>query len=149
MEKDRSQKKNGKRIKRPNRFVFGLITFLLAIVLALSAGAFRLRSYAPILDNVFFVRAPEGPDIDALTREAQAITLREAEEGIVLLTNRDNTLPLKEQKINVFGRGSFYATYGGTGSGAGGTAYTNLYDGLKEAGFSVNPDLISFYAENA
>ncbi len=139
----------GKRIKRPSRGGFAAVTVLLAIVLALGAGGFMLRSYAGVLDNVLFVKAPPEEAVREITEEARAVTLEEAEEGIVLLLNKDGALPLKERSINVFGRGGIYSTFGGTGSGAGGTNYVNLYDGLQKAGFTLNPELADFYRKNA
>ncbi|MBR2810339.1 MAG: glycoside hydrolase family 3 C-terminal domain-containing protein [Solobacterium sp.] len=151
-----SEKKNrkiricdGKRIRRPNRFGFALMTLLTVIVLAVTVVANGLKDYFGVVDNIVFAKAPTGATVDDITEQARAITLEEAREGIVLLTNKNSTLPLKETKINVFGRGSYYATFGGTGSGSGGTNYLSVYDGLKQAGFELNEDLISFYAENA
>ncbi|MBR3271071.1 MAG: glycoside hydrolase family 3 C-terminal domain-containing protein [Clostridia bacterium] len=140
---------NGKRIKRPNRFGFGVVTFLLVLVMLFNAVALSFSAYFGVIDNIVFAKAPTGDALDAVTADAKAITLQEAEEGIVLLTNKNETLPLQETKINVFGRGSYYSTFGGTGSGSGGTNHVSLYDGLAEAGFALNPDLIAFYAENA
>ena len=140
---------NGKKIKRPNRLGVVLMSILLVIVLVFNGAVFALKDYLGVVDNIVFAKAPSGQEYEAVTDEAKAITLREAEEGIVLLTNKNGTLPLQETKINVFGRGGYYSTFGGTGSGAGGTDYVSLYDGLREAGFSLNEDLVSFYAANA
>ena len=73
-----------------------------------------------------------------------------AEEGIVLLQNHDNTLPLAQgTKLNVFGWSSTNPIYGGTGSGGLSDAYPTvpLLEGLKNAGFDVNQDLVKFYEE--
>ena len=141
---------DGKKIKRPNWIGFSVVSILLVIVLIISVVASSFRDYFGLVDNIVFTKAPTGATADSITEEAKAITLQEAEEGIVLLTNKNNTLPLNSgAKINVFGRGSYYSTFGGTGSGAGGTNYTNLYDGLRTAGLQLNEDLVSFYAENA
>ena len=140
---------NGKKIKRPNRLGFALMSILLVIVLVFNGAVFALKDYLGVVDNIVFAKSPSGQDYETVTEEAKAVTLREAEEGIVLLANKNGTLPLQETKINVFGRGGYYSTFGGTGSGAGGTDYVSLYDGLREAGFSLNEDLVSFYASNA
>lgn len=140
---------NGKTIKRPNRFVFALMTILLMLVLVFNGAVYALRDYHGVVENIVFSKAPSGERYESITEEAKAITLREAEEGIVLLTNKNETLPLREKNINVFGRGSYYSTFGGTGSGSGGTDYVSLYDGLRQAGFTLNEDLVSFYAQNA
>ena len=49
---------------------------------------------------------------------AETLGVQIAEEGIVLMQNDDNVLPLKDGKANVFGWASAYPVYGGTGSGA-------------------------------
>ena len=141
---------DGKRIKRPNRLGFAVVTLFLVIVLIFNIAVLSFRDYFGVVDNIVFAKAPEGEAVVRITEEAKAITLQEAEEGIVLLTNKNNTLPLDSgAKINVFGRGGYYATFGGTGSGAGGTNYVSLYDGLREAGLELNEELVSFYAEHA
>ena len=140
---------DGKTVKRPNRFGFAVMTILLVLVLVFNGAVFALRDYHGVVENIAFAKAPSGQEYEAITDEARAITLREAEEGIVLLTNKNDTLPLAETNINVFGRGGYYSTFGGTGSGSGGSNYVSLYDGLREAGFALNEDLVAFYTENA
>lgn len=79
---------------------------------------------------------------------ANALNERIMEEGIILLKNEDNALPIKggNKKISVFGKNSVNLVYGGSGSGAGATDdVATLYDSLENAGFTVNPVLKSFY----
>jgi len=68
-------------------------------------------------------------------------------EGLVLLENKNNTLPLeKGTRLNLFGYGSVDPVYGGTGSGASdGTKTIDLIQGLSEAGFEINGELVDFY----
>jgi len=76
------------------------------------------------------------------------ITRKSADEGIILLKNDDNTLPLKTESgdIALFGVGSYNFLAGGTGSGDVNKAYViNMYQGLKNAGFELQPKLNSFY----
>lgn len=73
-----------------------------------------------------------------------------ADEGIVLLENENNTLPLAEgTKLNVFGWSSTNPVYGGTGSGSLSDSYptVSLLEGIENAGFEVNQDLVNFYTE--
>lgn len=141
---------DGKRIKRPSRVGMVIVSILLVINLAAAFIISGFRSYFGVVDNIVFTKAPSGSDVDDITEQAKAITMQEAEEGIVLLSNKEETLPLDNgTAINVFGRGSYYSTFGGTGSGSGGTNYISLYDGLREAGFSLNEDLVNFYSEHA
>lgn len=73
-----------------------------------------------------------------------------ADEGIVLLENKNDTLPLAEgTKLNVFGWSSTNPVYGGTGSGSLSDSYptVSLLEGLENAGFEVNQELVNFYTE--
>lgn len=141
---------DGKTIKRPSKVAFVLMSILLVLCLVLNFVLFSFKSYFGVIDNVLFAKAPTGESIESIEEKAKNITLQEASEGIVLLENKNNALPLSvSAKLNVFGRGGYYSTFGGTGSGSGGTNYTSLYDGLREAGFELNDDLVSFYENNA
>ncbi len=80
--------------------------------------------------------------------EAKALCTEIAEEGIVLLKNDDNGLPLAEgTKVNVFGWSSTNPVYGGTGSGSLSDAYptVSFLQGLEDAGIEYNQDLVDFY----
>ena len=83
---------------------------------------------------------------DALT-DANKLNEKIAEEGITLLKNEDDALPLaKGAKISVFGKNSVDIVYGGSGSSdRSGSDVADLYTGLTNAGFDVNPTLKSFY----
>ena len=72
-----------------------------------------------------------------------------ASEGIVLLKNEDNILPLKEKStISIFGRIQF--DYYKSGTGSGGLVnidkVTSIIDGLEEnPKINVNKDLVNHY----
>jgi beta-glucosidase len=70
-----------------------------------------------------------------------------AEEGMVLLKNQTNSLPLKNAaKVAVFGNTSYNIIAGGTGSGDVNKAYTvSLVQGLTNGGFQVDNDLNDAY----
>ena len=85
---------------------------------------------------------------DETTAEATNLVVKMAEEGIVLLENDSNILPLASgAKLNVFGWASTNPCYGGTGSGALNDAYptVTLLQGLREAGLELNDELEQFY----
>jgi len=75
------------------------------------------------------------------------ITRQSAAEGMVLLKNI-KTLPLSEQvkKVAAFGVTSYEFISGGTGSGDVNKAYNvSLKDGLTNAGYQLNSDLVGLY----
>lgn len=92
---------------------------------------------------------------------AQNFNVDLAREGIVLMKNDDNALPIytpqsptgkattAKPKVSVFGKNSANIAYGGSGSGgfSGDTAVT-LYSALEGAGYELNPQLKNFYADN-
>jgi len=75
------------------------------------------------------------------------VTEEICEEGMVLLKNENNALPLKKNaKVTVFGRNSIQLVYGGSGSAAPGDGERKtINQSLEDAGFAVNPKMKSFY----
>lgn len=77
------------------------------------------------------------------------LSRKAAQEGIVLLKNENNNLPLCDgAKIAVFGKAQFDYVRCGGGSGEVYSEYTqNIYDGLKQKGKKVNifEELSQFY----
>jgi beta-glucosidase len=75
------------------------------------------------------------------------ITRQSATEGIVLLKNQDNTLPINNDvKIAVFGVSSYDFMAGGTGSGDVNKAYTvDMMEGLRNAGFACEKEIEELY----
>ena len=81
--------------------------------------------------------------VDATCREVE-------EEGIVLLRNENNALPLeKGSNVSLFGQGAVKFNYSSTGSSA--NAATNTYPTLKDAlkDLNVNDELWDFYLNGA
>ncbi len=71
-------------------------------------------------------------------------------EGLVLLKNNEDILPLKGKKVNVFGTASANPFYGGGGSAAiKGDNAVSFYSALEEAGISCNPELVKLYSNYA
>jgi beta-glucosidase len=81
-----------------------------------------------------------------LTEHAK-LSRNAASEGMVLLKNNDNALPIQHAKtVAVFGTSAFDIIAGGTGSGDVNKAYTvSLIDGLNNAGYVVEKSLKENY----
>ena len=80
-----------------------------------------------------------------------ALTRSAAGEGMVLLKNDKNALPLKPEikKVALYGCTSYDFIPGGTGSGNVNRAYTvSLLDGLKNAGITADDNLRKAYADH-
>lgn len=91
---------------------------------------------------------------------ANKVNLRLCEEGMVLLKNENNALPLptpvsdstiaEQPKVSVFGKNSVNLAYGGSGSGAiDAEGAVDLYTALEMAGYLVNPELKAFYEDES
>lgn len=82
------------------------------------------------------------PDLEghaALVRKAAA-------EGMVLLENRSNTLPMPASKVALFGLNAYKSIAGGTGSGNVNKKYVrHISEGLEAAGFVLDANLANLY----
>ncbi|MUK88506.1 beta-glucosidase [Ornithinibacillus sp. L9] len=114
---------------------------------------FVVVTVGPTVTSV--VENMSGKHISIDTTSAEAIQVREAadivsekiaNEGLVLLKNENNSLPLEDKKINVFGSTAFTFKYGGGGSGASDlTRAVSLFDALTNAGIEYNKELYDYY----
>ena len=76
-----------------------------------------------------------------------AVARQAAGEGIVLLRNENNTLPMKgDEKVALYGFSSVDFFGLGTGSGEVNTAYVvNMEEAMTAAGFTLDKDLAEYY----
>lgn len=118
-----------------------------------------------ILDNDFMLVMPGSTwkmkDADpsavyypvSFADEAEALAYGErvarqvSEEGIVLLTNRSNALPLPENsRVSLFSASSVNPVMGGSGSGGVDSSSSDtMKEALEKEGITVNPLLWDFY----
>lgn len=121
-----------------------IITSSVAAVISISliVGTSIAYSYESLLD-VFFTKSEyvASNEVNQLCEDVVA-------EGLVLLKNEDNALPLSsdETKVALLGQNSVDFVYGGSGSGAVNTSSAlNLKQSFEEAGFVVNEKVWDFY----
>lgn len=142
--KNKIEKKKARRIK----------TSLLSLVLVIIFGAnLAVLKFNSIIGQALEKNISE-EKVETAEKNSKALTEEIQDEGIVLLENKNNTLPLstsndREVNINVFGQASIDMTYGGAGSGSSDESKNiNLQQGLENAGFNINTDLTEFYKGN-
>lgn len=134
-----------KKNKRVRIFGTILLSLLLIVVIVLNVVIINFHVMANQLLDRSTVTAEDIPEI---TSHAKDLTERLEEEGLVLLRNENEALPLSDSKINVLGYASANIVYGGSGSGAADeTSNVTLTQALEDAGFEVNEKLVNFYKE--
>lgn len=82
--------------------------------------------------------------------EHRSLSRRAAAEGMVLLKNEDNILPLEAgSKVALFGAGAVKTIKGGTGSGdVNERDSVSIYDGMAQAGYEItNKGWLEAYAD--
>ena len=93
-----------------------------------------------------YAAARSGSLDETIAAETRALAVEIEAEGVVLLKNEDNALPLRNKRVNVFGAGSVQPFYGGAGSGAVMTEDpVSFYEALDTAGIAYNPTLKKLY----
>ncbi|MCT2536731.1 glycoside hydrolase family 3 C-terminal domain-containing protein [Aquibacillus koreensis] len=130
---------------RPRRFTGWSIVAILLLTIGVTVGPTVLS----LVENITgkHIAIDTTSDEAAEARDAADIVSEEiANEGLVLLKNENNALPLTDKKINVFGSTAFNFKYGGGGSGASDqTRAVNLFDALTNAGIEYNQELYDYY----
>ncbi|MBR5409581.1 MAG: glycoside hydrolase family 3 protein [Clostridia bacterium] len=93
-----------------------------------------------------YASARSGHLDENIAADTRALAVEIETEGVVLLKNVDNALPLGSKRVNVFGAGSVQPFYGGAGSGAVTTDDpVSFYEALDTAGVAYNETLKKLY----
>lgn len=130
----------------------GFFAFAQSVLIGLLIIVFAVNSvcFGPCYSALSLVLSDVTAVSDELLREGADLNVRISEEGITLIKNENNTLPLAgTANLNVFGWASIDPIYGGSGSGAGdaGADTVDLLKGLENGGFTINTELKDFYKE--
>ena len=133
-----------RRMSKEKRFLVrgeAAIAMLLAVVICVNMICFGPMS------TLIGLATGSGTISNETNKEAAGVAEEIMEDGIVLLKN-ESLLPLNEtKKLNIFGWESINPAYGGAGSGGINGLYdiVSLNQGLENAGFSINQELVDFY----
>lgn len=127
---------------RPRRYAVRSVLVVLLIILTVMVVPI-VRDFGTILS----IKLDTTSDAALLAKEnGKKVAESVSDEGIILLKNENNILPLKNNKINVFGFSAYNFAFGGGGSGGSSSTYTtDLFGGLSQSGILYNPDLHEFY----
>ncbi|MGM9592997.1 MAG: glycoside hydrolase family 3 N-terminal domain-containing protein [Candidatus Onthomonas sp.] len=126
----------------------GFIRLQSAIALVLFAGiVVNAMCLGTLRNTLEVVLGDTGAISEETAAQSREIVEQVSEEGIILLKNEENGLPLSDTaKLNVFGWASTNPVYGGTGSGSVDVSTAvDLLTGLENAGFELNSELSDFY----
>jgi len=133
------------KLKKPVKYIVrsqAIIAVILVVVVVVNMAC--MGPEYSLINNVFGDKGSLTEDTKA---KSEALVKSIASEGIVLLKDKDNALPITDtKKINVFGWSSTNPVYAGTGSGAiDQSNCITLLQGLQDAGFELNTEISDFY----
>lgn len=121
------------------------VSWLLAVTVIAN-----LICFGPMYNNISIILNSTGEVSEETAAVSEAVIREIGEEGMVLLKNSDNLLPLDDQteKLNVFGWASIAPIFGGTGSGAADTSDSvDILQSLHNAGYETNENLTNMYSD--
>ena len=132
----------------------GFVAQTRAIIKAISDGTLSHQQLDTSVERVLniILQSPTFKHVNYSNEpdlKSNALVVREtAAEGMVLLKNDANTLPIARRKVALFGNASYELIAGGTGSGDVNKKYVvSLDQGLLAAGFTIDESLRQTYKE--
>ena len=151
-----------KLVKTKKVLAWGIASLVL-VAFIVTANILATDTFADLINGVFGGEkaivdksvqyrffTPDFNNKDEALENGNDVTQKICEEGMVLLKNENNALPLAEgAKVTVFGKNSVNLVYGGSGSAAPTQTVPlkTIYDSLAEAGFDTNPAMKPFYED--
>ena len=154
---------NFKKLVRKRTIIWGATSLFLTGLL-ITANVLMRNEFSSLLDQVFGGKRAitvktddsiEFPQSYFTKKEARdngnRVTEKICEEGMILLKNENNALPLKKKaKVSVFGNNSVNLVYGGSGSAnpdADDSAEPRktIFESLSDAGIEYNQKLVDLY----
>ena len=110
------------------------------------------NALSPMIHNISGILSlkytDQTADAQAARAAGEAFATDISDEGIVLLKNENDLLPLDNKKVNIFGDDAYNFKYSGGGSGAVDlTGCVTLFQGLEMAGIEINPELHQMYQD--
>lgn len=114
--------------------------------------ALIINAAYPVIHNIGAILSQRYTDQTPQAQSAREAGLSFApqisDEGIVLLKNENDLLPLENKQVNIFGDDAYNFKYGGGGSGAVDlSGCVTLFQGLELAGIEYNPQLHKLYQD--
>lgn len=134
----RWKKIGGKQSKGVN-ILYSLLSLILVAVIIASNVATSV--YASSIDSVFTKAAGGDPTVTTTMDDWMGLVTDIADEGMVLMKNENQTLPLEQgTKINLLGYAAYNPFFSGSGSGSvSAVDSVTVEKALTDAGFEVNP----------
>jgi len=133
-----------KRMARP-RTIGIWIAVLLVVVMIANVAAPLIHNISGVLSLKYTDQTPEA---QAARTAGEAFATDISDEGMILLKNENDLLPLHNKKVNIFGDDAYNFKYSGGGSGAVDlTNCVTLFKGLEMAGIEINPELHQMYQD--
>ncbi|WP_416148983.1 glycoside hydrolase family 3 N-terminal domain-containing protein [Salipaludibacillus sp. HK11] len=135
--------------KNKKKFRIFMSIFLSFIILVGIAGNVALAHFSDVVTMYFDEIDVDSAEAVEAREHSENVASQIADEGIILLQNNEDMLPLDEAtKLNVFGWSFTNPVYGGTGSGrVNADTAVNPKKGLENAGFEINEQLYNDYVD--